>query len=346
MSAAGRLRHRTRRAAEAAQAELLRRGVQVQRLDDDERRFLTALVDDSVPLPPWTEDDLRPDHPRLADLRRLYAEADPAVRTHSRWEGDAIGSWLDLARFRGDNPYVWQYREGRRVTELKFLVFAQAVRALDGPGLLDRLTEDGAFGCWTYSFDGLPRVSRDLLDSVNELLFLDRHLGFLSGTCPRVLDIGAGYGRLAHRGVEAAKGITDWCCTDAVAESTFVCEHHLRHRGLTPPARVVPLTDVGGLEPGGFDLAVNVHSWSECTHDAVAWWVAHLERLEVPWLFVVPNEPEGFLSLEADRTRRDLLPLLAAAGYRPVVDEPAFADAAVRAALGVQDRHLLFEREP
>lgn len=340
------LRRRTRRAARTVQEGLLRRGVQLERLGAEELRFVTALVDDSVPLPPFAQDDLRADHPRLAELRRAYAQADEAVRVHSRWTDEGTGSWLDLAYFRGDNAYVWQYRESRRVTELKFLVFAQAVRALDGPGLLDRLREDGAFGCWTYDFEGLPRVSRDLLDSVNELLFLDRHLGLLGGSCPRILDVGAGYGRLAHRAVEACPAITDYCCVDAVAESTFVCEYHLGHRGVAPPARAVPLTEVGALTPGSFDLAVNVHSWSECTLAAIGWWLDHLARLEVPHLFLVPNEPKGFLSTETDRSRHDYLPLIEEAGYRLVADEPAFADPAVGAALDVADRHCLFERRP
>lgn len=333
------------RAGRAVRDGLLRRGVLLQRLDERDRRFLTALVDDSVPLPPGTEQDLRPDHPRLTELRAAYAETDAAVRVRSRWTDERVGSWLDLARFRGDNAYVWHYREDRRSSELKFLVYAQDVRRRDHAGLLDRLGEDGAFGCWSYDFDGLPRCSRDLLDSVNELLFLDDALGVLGGSCPRVLDIGAGYGRLAHRYVEACTGVTDHCCTDAVAESTFVCEHYLRHRGVAPPARVAPLTEVADLSPGSFDLAVNVHSWSECPHDAIAWWLDHLARLEVPHLFVVPNERAGFASLEPDGSRRDYLPLIGQAGYRLVREEPAFADPAVRAALGVHDRHCLFSRE-
>ena len=85
---------------------------------------------------------------------------------------------------------------------------------------------------------------------------------------------------------------------------------------MTPPARVVPLTEVGeALTPGGFDLAVNIHSFSECTLEAIDWWVEQLRRLEVPTLLIVPNEPTELLSLEADGTRRDFLPLVEAAGY-------------------------------
>ncbi|HEU5152439.1 MAG TPA: putative sugar O-methyltransferase [Iamia sp.] len=333
-----------RRAGRVVRDGLLRRGVLVERLSEPDRRFLTALVDDTVPLPDGTAEALRADHPRLIELHDLYAGADPAVRTHSRWSAERLDPWLDLTRFRGDNAYIWHYREGRRVSELKYLVWAQDVRHRDPEGLLDRLGEDGAFGCWTYDFDGLPRLSRDLLDSVGELLFLDAHLGVLSGAVPRVLDIGAGYGRLAHRYVTACPDTADYACTDAIATSTFVCEHYLRHRGLEPVARAVPLTAVADLAPGSFDLACNIHSWSECPLDAIAWWLDQLARLEVPHLFVVPNEPEGFASLEADGRQLDYLPVIEAAGYRLVRDEPVFADPAVRAALGVADRHTLFRR--
>ncbi len=334
-----------RKAGRAVRDGLLRRGVLVERLSEPDRRFLTDLVDDTVPLPPGTAEALRPDHPRLAGLHELYAGADPAVRTHSRWSADRLDPWLDLTRFRGDNAYIWHYREGRRISELKYLVWAQDVRHRDHAGLLDRLDEDGAFGCWTYAFEGLPRLSRDLLDSVGELLFLDSALGVLSGSAPRVLDIGAGYGRLAHRYVAACPGTADYACTDAIATSTFVCEHYLRHRGLGPVARAVPLTAVAALEPGSFDLAANIHSWSECPLAAIRWWLDQLARLEVPHLFVVPNEAEGFTSLEADGTRCDYQPVIQAAGYRLVRDEPVFADPAVRAALEVHDRYALFARE-
>lgn len=335
-----------RKAGRAVRDGLLRRGVLVERLSEPDRRFLTDLVDDTVPLPPGTAEALRPDHPRLRQLQDLYASADPAVRTHSRWSSDRLDPWLDLTRFRGDNAYIWHYREGRRTSELKYLVWAQDVRHRDHAGLLDRLEEDGAFGCWTYQLPGLPRLSRDLLDSVGELLFLDAALGVLSGGAPRVLDIGAGYGRLAHRYVTACVGTQDYACTDAIATSTFVCEHYLRHRGLEPTARAVPLTEIGALEPGAFDLACNIHSWSECPLDAIGWWLDQLDRLEVPHLFVVPNEAVGFASLEADGRQLDYLPVIEAAGYRLAHEEPVFLDPAVRAALGVHDRYCLFVRRP
>jgi SAM-dependent methyltransferase len=215
----------------------------------------------------------------------------------------------------------------------------------DHRGLVASLGEDGAFGCWTYDFPGYPRCSRDLLDSVNELLFLDRTLSLFDQKGLRVLDIGAGYGRLAHRAAQALPGLADWCCVDAVPESTFLSEFYLAFRGVAPPTRVVALDEVPALEPGSFDLAVNVHSFSECTRAAIAWWMAELERLRVPRLFLVPNEPSGFLSTEPDGRRLDYLPVLESHGYHLSTEELVFNDPAVRALMDIHDRFCIFELE-
>lgn len=302
------------------------------------------LVDRSVPLPAGADERLRPDHPRLLELCAAYDALDWPVVAHSRWRPEFYEHWLDLRYFRGDNAYIWHYRETEELARLRFYVYLTYVERLDGGQLLSRLDEDGLHGCFTYRFPGHPTCSRDLLDSVCELAFLDRHLGVTTANDLRVLDIGAGYGRLAHRTAVACKDLADYCCVDAVPHSTFLSEYYLDARGVAPPGRVVALPDVPGLEPGGFDLAVNVHSFSECTLDAIRWWLDVLVRLEVPRLFVVPNEPTGLLSLEADGTRLDVLPVLEAAGFRLTVEEPAILDESVRALLDLHDRHCLFER--
>jgi len=324
----------------------LRRVARAWRGPDEDERYLTTLHERSAPLPPGAEAELSPDSPRLAELRAAYAALDvPALRA-SRWRREAVEDFLDLRFFRGETLITWHYREARRITELKFYVLLQAVRDRDALGLLDRLDEDGAFGCWTHDYPGHGRVSRDLLESVNEINHLERALGLSDRDGFSVLDVGAGYGRLAHRMAEAFPGtLRDYCCVDAVPESTFVSEYYLRHRGCVPPARVVRLDEVdAALRPGDFDLAVNVHSFSECPLAAIEWWVERLARLEVPSLLVVPNEPDRLLSLEADGSREDFAPVLARAGYALSASEPVLADPAARELVGVHDRFHLFSR--
>jgi hypothetical protein len=310
----------------------------------DHRSFNPQLHSDLDSLPVEAAEYLREGNQRLVDLRRQYDLLEWPVCTHSRWKGEVVSQWLNLQYFRGDNIYVWNYRsDDDEVTRLRFFVFLRYVVEQDSRGLLTSLGEDGAFGCWKYEFPGYPPCSRDLLDSVNELLFLDRSLSIFGATSLRILDIGAGYGRLAYRSSQALPGLLSYCCVDAVPESTFISEYYLGSRGVSPPARVIELNRVVDLEPGEFDLAINVHSFSECPLSAIEWWMELLSRLQVPHLFVVPNESNGFLSLEVDGSRLDYLSVIQSYGYQLAIDEPVFDDPAVRAILDVRDRFCLFE---
>ena len=68
----------------------------------------------------------------------------------------------------------------------------------------------------------------------------------------RLLDIGAGYGRLAHRLAESVPA-TEIMCTDAVPASTFLSEFYLRFRGVDNRATAVPHQD--------FSPVVAQHGW-------------------------------------------------------------------------------------
>lgn len=310
----------------------------------EDEAYLTAPFDPTVPLPPSAE-TLRGANPRLAELRRRYAALDLPPLTASRWRPDAVDAFLDHRYFRGDSLITWHYRELPRATRLKYFIYAEYVRGRDDLGLLDRLTEDGAFGCWTFDYPGHPRYSRDLIESVNELLFLERELHISQRPRFSVLDIGAGYGRLAHRMTTAFANVDDYCCVDAVPESTFLCEYYLRHRGCMSPARVLALDELSGaLAPGAFDLAVNIHSFPECTAEAVGWWLALIARLRIPHLLIVPNEPGALLTLEADGRRLDFAGAIREAGYEPARVEPVIADPAVADLVRVSDEFHLFRR--
>jgi putative sugar O-methyltransferase len=309
---------------------------------DEERRYLESNCDDRTPLPPGAANYLSADNPRLLELQRRYASLDLPALSHHLWNADRVAHNVDLRYFRGDNLYVWHYPEHPRAMALKLFLYMRHLEEQGGRELLDGLAEDGAFGCWTTEVSGYGKVSRDLLDSVNETLFLDRHLGLLTRPNLRVLDIGAGYGRLGHRLAEAAPGLVDYCCVDAVPESTFLANFYLNFRGSSPPARAVALDEVPDLQPGAFELAINVHSFSECTIEAIRWWIGQLRRLEVPKLFVVPNEADGIVSRELDGSYHSVLPALEAAGYVQIAKERAISDRATRDALMLNENFYLF----
>ncbi len=329
-------------------SNLRRRFRTPSRVDDllaaDDARYLSSGYDDSVPLPASAEGVLREDNPRLQDLSRRYSALDLPVNSASRWNQEAVETFVDLPHFRGESLFTWHYRESIRVTELKYFLLLRDVEGHDHLGLLERFDEDGLFGAWRFMFSGRRPISRDLLDSVGEISFLDRALGLGDLQDISILDIGAGYGRLAHRMASALPNIADYCCVDAIATSTFLSEYYLAYRDVAPPARVVALDEVDELETGSFDLALNIHSFSECTYAAVEWWVAQLVRLEVPRFFLIPNEPEGLLTMEADGSRLDFAPLLKSAGYRLVLREPMISDVAIRDLLQLHDHFHLFER--
>ncbi|MBV8952356.1 MAG: putative sugar O-methyltransferase [Actinobacteria bacterium] len=314
------------------------------RLPANEWKMLTQLYDDTTPLPADAATRLSHDHPRLRELRAAYQSLDVPVTTRSVWADDFVEQQIDLRYFRGESPFVWNHREWPRAMVLKYFIFTEYVARMDHRGLVERLGEDGGFGCWTFRYPGYPPVSRDLLDSVNEILFLDRCLNVLEQPGIRVLDVGAGYGRSAHRLCQAAD-VADYCCVDAIPESTFLCEYYLEQRECTPPARAVPLHELEErIMSESFDLAVNIHSFSECTYAAVSWWIEWLDKLQVPNLLVIPNDRDELLAFEPDGTRRSFAPLLGAAGFELVTDEPVIADEAVRELLGVTDHFLLFRR--
>jgi hypothetical protein len=172
-------------------------------------------------------------------------------------------------------------------------------------------------------------VSRDLLDSVREIQFLRRHTALGTGHA-NVLDIGAGYGRLAWRLEQASDEGVRIFATDAFAPATFIAEYHLRHRG-AKRAFVVPLDEVEALLAATrIDVAVNVHSFPECTPDAVAWWAELLARHRVGHLMIVPNEGTEAGARCQFNNNEEMEPLLERFGYRIVAREPRYGDPLVQ----------------
>ena len=288
----------------------------------------------------------------LDDLRRRYAQVRLPITSHSIWQARGASETradvgrmpVDLPTFRGDNAYLFSYGSPDPLSSrLKYYIDADAVRRKDAARLLGRLQEDGAFGCLTFEYPGLGRVSRDLLDSVSEINFLQKHLGVLDQPNLNVLDVGAGYGRMAHRMLEASPRIASYTCVDAVPESTFLCELYLEHRHLLGQARVIPLDELEQRLPSQkYDLAINVHSFAECTFAAIAWWLGQLKTLGVPRLLIVQSGPELFVSTERDQTRRDYRHLLDEHGYEQVAQELLFEDPAAQEVMQVRDHMFLF----
>jgi hypothetical protein len=267
-------------------------------------------------------------NPCLQALQARYDAMSACVTTPLAWTPKFIRA-QDLQAFRGDNAYVWQVR-GAFLNPMAYALTMYYVRAHDTLGLLELLEEDGAYGACTFTIDGKV-VSRDLLDSILEIYFLDRHLKVSRHPNLRVLDIGAGYGRLAHRMVAALPNVTRYCCTDAVALSTFLSEYYLKVRQVEDRAVVAPLDTIEStLSTHPVDLAINIHSWSECTVAAIDWWVSLLAAHQVRHVMIVPNAGAHGGERLLTNDRQDMEAILTRHGYRLVAKEPKYLDPLVQ----------------
>jgi hypothetical protein len=284
-------------------------------------------------------------NPRLLELQALYRDYESRARYCSQWSSDYVSRDVPLLGFRGDCAFVWQRRDFN--TPLNYLLTASHLRH-EAADLLQLLDEDGCFGAYTVSYGG-RLVSRDLLDSINEIVFLDRTVGLRDGTEHRVLDIGSGYGRLAHRITEACQAVSAVICADAIAEATFICEYYLRYRNCSR-AHVVPLPEVEEtvslMTP---DIAVSCHCFDECPMAAIRWWLALLRRHSVRHLMIVPGAKRfaerGLVSLERDGEGVPMGPLLEEQGYRLVSRQPKYGDPSLQR-FGVSPTYyLLYSRD-
>jgi len=334
----------TDRVKQLARRAVRRAGYEVVRVAPVDERYAAPSFQ-TTPLPPGAAAELRGDNPRLVELRERYARATVPMAQRTMWRPTYLEAEVDLAHFRGDNSYVWQFRNVGAEARRKYYLYLRDLESRDARGLLRALGEDGAFGCWTFEFDGRPTVSRDLLDSINEIYFLHEHTQVLDRTGWTVLDIGAGYGRLAHRLMTAAPGLGTYVCLDAVAESTFLCEYYTRFRGLGDRVEVVPLDEIttrlGGRRA---DLAVNVHSFSEMSTAAIRGWLQVVADAQTAWLLIVPNDNDKLLSFEESGERRDFSGLPGEFGYDLAVQAPVFVDPTMREMTAMHYEFFLYRR--
>lgn len=306
-----------------------------QRQSRRDREFGSARPpSDPVVLPPGAAEYLVATNPRLEELSTRYAAIRSAATQHTRWSDEYVSADVPLTRFRDDCAYVWQRRAGNRPATYA-LTYYYLKASRQHWRLLRRLGEDQLFGAYTVEIDR-RLVSRDLLDSVSEIAFLERHCPEIHRPGAQVLDIGSGYGRLAHRLVTAINGVKV-LCVDAIARSTFVCEYYLSQRGVTDRTSVIPCDVIDeSLKGRNIAVATNVHSFSECGAATVDWWLATLRRYEVRNLMVVPNlrraSQTPITGVEANGEYSDLMPVFEANGYALAAAELKYADPAVQVA--------------
>jgi putative sugar O-methyltransferase len=204
---------------------------------------------------------------------------------HQGTEFSATLKDINLTRFRADNAYVWQTR-GASVAD--FALSALWAERSDSFGLLTRTQESGAFGVECLRID--DRLwSRDLIDSILEITFLMENLPSGTLDAMNVVDIGAGYGRLLSRLADVT-GSPQLFGVDGVALSTSICRAYIRYMRVDSRVSVLSLREADELD-AEIDLAINIHSFSEMSLEAVCWWLDWLVDRGTRYLFLVPNRP-------------------------------------------------------
>ena len=216
---------------------------------------------------------------RVRYLDRLYKQKG-STRTSPLWTKSHTRH-VNNENFRSDNVYVWQKRNYNYSDIINSYI---EVKNLDTRNLLGTLEELGTFGVEVFDYGG-KKFSRDLMDSVLEINFL---ADYLSMPLRRVLDIGAGYGRFASRLLEC-NFASEVFCIDAIAKSTAISEIYLTNYIKNGKVRIIGTHERAELRKFQFDLAVNIHSFSEMSLSEVESWATLLGKIDVDWLFVVPN---------------------------------------------------------
>lgn len=176
------------------------------------------------------------------------------------------------------------------------------------------------------------------MDSVLEMTFLMDHLPPGSLDTMKIVDVGAGYGRLLHRLANVTTN-PHLFGADGVALSTAICRAYIRHLGLDSRVSILALSDVDALLDN-VDLAINIHSFSEMSLEVVAWWIDWLVNRQVKYLFLVPTIAGPVLN---DGT--DLRPFLRERGFEVEVHRMKYADPLVGESALYQTNYYLFARQ-
>lgn len=247
----------------------------------------------------------------LRALELAYSRLD--LFEHGPWKTYSDG--IDINNFRGEGYYLAQLLLG--ATPEKYANMYKYVQNRDVFDWLRKFGEDNAFGCITFEEDGVT-YSRDLLDSILELDFLNTTLGINATHHATLLDIGAGYGRFVYRFKQAFPNSVVQA-VDAVPLSTYVCEKYLAYRGVD--VRTVPLHMLDTATPTA--IASNIHSFSECTSSAINFWLDYLCDTGTKYLFLVPHD-ERWVCCETDGSHPSFYPLVEQHGFKLECSQPKF----------------------
>ena len=80
------------------------------------------------------------------------------------------------------------------------------------------------------------------------------------------------------------------------------------------------------LKNQGIDLAINIHSFSECSLASINWWIERVKELGIRYLMIVPNAYQEGGSKLLTNKREDFSGLINKHGFRLRIKEPKYLD--------------------
>ena len=198
----------------------------------------------------------------------------------------SLGMWdewqkkASTSNFASESVYVAQ----NSYSEERFREVAKEVATFGPVDVMGGMTRDAEFGARVVETE-LGGVTRMWLDGNVEIDFIRRNIPNMERL--RVLDIGAGYGRLA---VMMRPLVKEYTCVDPVKISTEICRAYTARFD----SRVITL----GIEEfsnsnAKYDLAINIHCWNECTLEQVEAWIQAIADRKIPYLFTVDHGRPG-----------------------------------------------------
>lgn len=196
-----------------------------------------------------------------------------------------LAMWADWQeRVKASLPFNFAsnpiYVEQNSPSEVEFEKWAAWIKGdeIDVDGKM----RDADYGARVVFTPSQGLITRMWLDSNVESKFLGPHFDMRS---TKVLDIGAGYGRLAAvLGPQCAS----YTCVDAVPISTQISREYLSRHG--DRTAVLDLeTFKQSYRDLNVDLAINIHSFNECSLECIEAWLDCLDVMRVPYLFTVSH---------------------------------------------------------
>ena len=246
-------------------------------------------------------------NPEFQRISKVYSEINSDKSFWVDWFDNA-----DFKNFKGENVFVTQLAGLRSIKTAYENTVKFAVQN-DRLGLMSIFDEDRKFGVESVLLEN-GCFSRDRVDSVIEINYFSKLIGLTRESNIRVLDIGAGYGRFSSRVLQAFPGAYVYC-GDVVPQATFLCDFYMKFKGFNSTHFTCGSYD--GLEAESyFDLAVNIHSFSEAPLVSIKKWL-DLVYLKAEYLFIVPSGNE-LVSMEQDGSRESYEGYINQLGYELV----------------------------